>query len=94
MQVLPLHSSSFKLYIQIASQYRCHEIAITKDSATLYYTRSDIGFSNSVDQQLIEAANVVSCPERDKYINIILEEMYLRDLVYDKRKVLHIAICI
>ena len=86
MQVLPLHSSSFKLYIQIASQYRCHKIAIAKDSARLYILySSDIGFSSSVDQQLMEAANVVSCPERDKYIIIILDEMHIReDLVYDK----------
>ena len=33
----------------------------------------------------MEAANVVSCPERDKYIIIILDEMHIReDLVYDK----------
>ena len=50
-----------------------------------YYTCSDIGFSSSVDQQLMEAANVVSCPERDKYIIIILDEMHIREnLVYDK----------
>ena len=61
-----------------------------------YYTRSDIGFSSSVDQQLMEAANVVSCPERDKYIIIILDEMHIReDLVYDKHTgILCIAICI
>lgn len=51
-----------------------------------YYTQSCNGFSVSVDRQIMDMANINSCPERDKYVIIILDEMHIReDIVYDKQ---------
>ncbi len=50
-----------------------------------YYAEAVTGFSLSVDQQIIECANISSCPERERNVVIILDEMHIReDLVYDK----------
>ena len=50
-----------------------------------YYTEACVGFSSTVDRQLIEAAGITSCPEFEKYVIIIMDEMYVKeDLVYDK----------
>ena len=50
-----------------------------------YHTEACTGFSVSVDRQLQDLANITSCPERDKYVIIILDEMHIRaDIVYDK----------
>lgn len=38
-----------------------------------------------MDQQLIDLAKIDSCPEKDKYVIIIMDEMHIReDIVYDK----------
>lgn len=51
-----------------------------------YYTQSCNGFSVSVDRQIMDMANINSCPERDKYVIIIMDEMHIReDIVYDKQ---------
>jgi len=43
------------------------------------------GFSSAVDRQLMCAADVDKCPERQKYVALILDEMYVKeDLVYNK----------
>lgn len=50
-----------------------------------YYTRATIGFSKEVDDQVITAASVHTCPEREKYVLLVMDEMHIReDLVYDK----------
>ena len=50
-----------------------------------HFVRSDAGFSTDVDRQLMQAANLVSCPEWQKLTIILLDEMYIReDLVYEK----------
>lgn len=43
------------------------------------------GFSDAVDRMLINTAKVGSCPEREKCILLLLDEMHIReDLVFDK----------
>ena len=43
------------------------------------------GFSCDVDQQLMKAGNVHSCPQWHKLVILLLDEMYIKeDLVYDK----------
>lgn len=50
-----------------------------------YHTEAAPGFSLSVDKQIMDAADIVSCTERDKHVVIILDEMHIREnLVYDK----------
>ena len=38
-----------------------------------------MGFSSYVDQMLIEASKVESCPEREKHVIILLDEMHIRE---------------
>ena len=50
-----------------------------------YYTKAKAGFSCEVDHQLMVAAKIDICPERDKYVVIIMDEMHIKeDIVYDK----------
>lgn len=50
-----------------------------------YYTEAPPGFSLGVDQQLMDAANINSCPEREKQVILLLDEMHIKEnLVYDK----------
>lgn len=43
------------------------------------------GFSRDVDDQLMKAANMGSCPKWHKLVILLLDEMYMKeDLVYDK----------
>ncbi len=44
-----------------------------------YYTQSCNGFSVSVDRQIMDMVNINSCPERDKYVIIIMDEMHIRE---------------
>ena len=48
--------------------------------------KSEVGFSTPVDRQLFEAANLATCPEYEKLVVLLLDEMYIReDLVYEKQ---------
>lgn len=50
-----------------------------------HHTKATVGFSKEVDKQLQIAAKLPSCPEREKCVIIIMDEMHLReDLAYDK----------
>lgn len=50
-----------------------------------YYVKACTGFSSEVDDMLRKAADIDSCPERDKCVNLLLDEMHIRqDLVFDK----------
>jgi len=50
-----------------------------------HHTKATVGFSKEVDKQLQVAAKLSSCPEREKCVTIIMDEMHLReDLAYDK----------
>ena len=50
-----------------------------------HHTKATVGFLKEVDKQLQVAANMSSCPEREKCVIIIMDEMHLReDLAYDK----------
>ena len=43
------------------------------------------GFSHQVDMQLLEMANILQCPEWQKLIIILIDEMYIKEgLVYKK----------
>ena len=46
--------------------------------------KATAGFSHEVNTQLEEAARIDSCPEREKHILLIMDEMHIReDIVYD-----------
>ncbi len=50
-----------------------------------YFTQTKSGFSDDVDKQLGEAAKIGDCPEREKYVVILMDEMHIKeDIVYDK----------
>ena len=50
-----------------------------------HHTSASSGFSDEVDKQLMQAANIHSCPEREKYVIIIMDEMHIKeDIVYNK----------
>ena len=50
-----------------------------------YYAKASIGFSKEVDEMLIDASGVKTCPERNKQVILLLDEMHIReDLVFDK----------
>ena len=62
-----------------------------------YFTSTCVGFSTSVDMQLMDAADIANCVEKDKYVLIIFDEMHIKeDLVYDKHSgtLYVIAVCI
>lgn len=50
-----------------------------------HYVQAGNGFSNGVDQMVANAAKIGSCPEREKHVILLLDEMHIRqDLVFDK----------
>ena len=50
-----------------------------------HYIKSSPGFSTDLDNMLMDAARIKTCPEREKYVVLPLDEMHIRDdLVYDK----------
>lgn len=50
-----------------------------------HYTQAATGFSSAVDKQLMDIAAIDTCPERDKHIIILMDEMHIKEnLVYDK----------
>ena len=50
-----------------------------------YHTKATIGFSAEVDEHLMEAAKIDSCPERERYVILIMDEMHVKEgVVYDK----------
>ena len=55
-----------------------------RDYTYMYIAKAAAGFSREIDVHLMEAANLLSCPEREKHIVLLMDEMHLReDLVYD-----------
>ena len=54
-----------------------------------HYIEAKCGFSGQVDCMLQKTAKVDSCPERDKCVILLVDEMYIKeDLVYNKWLVL------
>ena len=50
-----------------------------------HYVEAGTGFTNDVDKMLMTAANVTSCPIREKYVFLLLDEMHIKeDLIFDK----------
>lgn len=50
-----------------------------------HYVEAKAGFSSDVDQLLIRASKVDSCPDREKYVLLLLDEMHIKEqLVFDK----------
>ena len=50
-----------------------------------YYTESAPGFSLDVDTEIMDTASIQSCPERERHVVIILDEMHVREnIVYNK----------
>lgn len=44
-----------------------------------------MGFSEELDQQLMEVAKIQSCTEREKCIAILMDEMHIKEgIVYEK----------
>jgi len=51
----------------------------------VHYADASVGFSSAVDRMLMQAAKVDTCPEREKCVLLLLDEMHVReDLIYDK----------
>ena len=49
-----------------------------------HYADATPGFSHKVDEMLMESAQVKACPERNKCVLLLLDEMHIREeLVYD-----------
>ena len=49
-----------------------------------YTAKAAAGFSREVDMHIMEAAKLLSCPDREKHVILLMDEMHLReDLVYD-----------
>ena len=44
-----------------------------------HYIKSSSGFSTDVDKMLMDAARITTCPEREKYVILLLDEMHVRD---------------
>lgn len=50
-----------------------------------YFVESSFGFSAEIDQMIMDAAKILTCPEREKFVILLLDEVHIReDLVYDK----------
>ena len=50
-----------------------------------HYVQAAAGFSHEVDVMLLKAAKVEVCPEREKLVLLLLDEMHIRgDIVYNK----------
>ena len=59
-----------------------------------HYVEAASGFSADVDNMLMKAAKVDSCPDREKCVVMLLDEMHLReDLVFDKHTRAMIGFC-
>ena len=50
-----------------------------------HYIKSQVGFSNEVDQAVVDAANLSD--NLNKYVIIVMDEIYIKnDMVYDKHE--------
>ena len=50
-----------------------------------HFVTATAGFSTPIDQQLMEAAEIATCSEFEKYVAILIDEMHIKqDLVYNK----------
>ena len=50
-----------------------------------HFVSTTVGFSTEVDRQLMDIANIEHCKEHEKYVLLLMDEMYVKeDLVYDK----------
>ena len=59
-----------------------------------HFAKATSGFSFDVDQQLIDAAGISSCPDWKRHVVLLIDEMHIReDLVYDKFSGRWIYIC-
>ena len=53
----------------------------------MHYANASPGFSKRVDDMLMEAAEVRTCPECNKCVLLLLNEMHIQeDLVYDEHE--------
>ena len=44
-----------------------------------------IGFSREVDTMLMQTSKVLTCPEHEKFVSVVFDEVHIRvDLVYNK----------
>ena len=62
---------------------------VTNTAGTLkdytHFMKAAPGFSAAVDAQLMNVANITSCPDHQKYVIILMDEMHIKEyLVYDK----------
>lgn len=50
-----------------------------------HYVAACTGFSSDVDKMLIHESAAMTCPEREKYVMLLIDEMHIKqDLVFDK----------
>ncbi len=86
-----LYAVLFYLLIPLLLLQLLRESGILKlpSSRTLrdytHFASAKPGFSVEVDKMLIDASKVASCPEREKYVLLLLDEMHVKeDLIFNK----------
>ena len=58
-----------------------------------YHTESAPGYSLGVDLMIMEKGSITGCPERERNVLIIMDEMHIREnLVYNKHTGMQICI--
>ena len=50
---------------------------------------SSIGFSEEVDKYLMEVAKISLCPDREKYVVLLMDEMHIKEDLVHKHRYLH-----
>jgi len=63
--------SSPPSWIKLPSQRTLHDYT--------YYTKTKAGFGDDIDQQLMETAQILTCPHREKYVILIMDEMHIKE---------------
>ena len=50
-----------------------------------HYIQAESGFSEDIDKMLMEATHVNTCPDKNKYVVLLIDKMYVREgIVYEK----------
>ena len=72
--------------LQHDQECRCGEIFFPANSEGLpHHIEASVGFSNEVDTHLVTSARLDSCPERERCIVLLMDEMHVRqDIGYDR----------
>lgn len=91
---LYLHHLSTGAYETLCS---CGAVTLPSQRTLRDYThfiQATSGFSHEVDEQLIDLASIGTCPEREKYVVVLMDEMHIKQsLMYNKHSGMHNITC-